>query len=548
LIYQILNILSRKLPNQSPLPEMSERVSECILFIISKIRENSEKYGSDSDDVSLEGLFLIYKTLISISCDSSYNPTVRGYIYSSIIQFTQLMVETNGLKGKMKTYEDNRDDGRDENIHTRDENIQRKINENISKMMSKEPLLRLACSDTTSSHLGWQSVSYTLISLLLRYDSQNFHRRLMRSFGYISHFINLLKTSQVELKRVMLDAGGDFRSTYVYECQMSVLNTFSNEYFGAESLFSEGIVDQLNKLIFIDERPHDLAGSDGWLPSNVERYNRLVYPVISVLNSMFQHLNQKETFLSQILNFIMEHSDVINSILQNNDTNTSDSVRLLTSILFLFENLLQKKPSAFQEINSKGIPLSRRVVSLFRKYTQNMSSSSQRNEDSMQVDDETEVDEDLLLDLSQQITSLLQLLSEIPEANDMLFTLKKDKVKPTISQLGSDIQIWTEKTERYFQERETGTMTITPFKLSQYYRIVEYLYHILYKQLECNMEQLSDESSKKELAVKIKPILDRGGMVVKKGESMISYNSSRSKGDMSRSTQVAIRKARDILS
>lgn len=90
LFYQCLSQQLHRLDSHQVSSPLSDRISECVLFIVSKMRENAgEETTRMSADASLEQLFTLLKSMVRASTRSSIKQGVRGYLYASIIQFTQ---------------------------------------------------------------------------------------------------------------------------------------------------------------------------------------------------------------------------------------------------------------------------------------------------------------------------------------------------------------------------------------------------------------------------------------------------------------------------
>ncbi|PRP73996.1 hypothetical protein PROFUN_16486, partial [Planoprotostelium fungivorum] len=233
-----------------------------------------------------------------------------------------------------------------------------------------------------------------------------------------------------------------------------------------------------------------------------------------------------------VLDFILEHSQVVDIILRNHDPSSSDSVRIVTAVLSLLENVLREDPNAYPYIMKKSTSIINSIVQLFGKYTERVAAG---RIDSDGANDRMDID------LSQQIVATMRALSDVTASKEqLLFISSKTEMKPTVVQLASQIESadhlsWLRLLDSHNHDASSKNRAAL-------YWIAESLVYILYKQIELNGSFDQSKIPQKALGTTLNIVIELASATMKTQDGMDNGIDA-----LTRSCQLSLRQIRDLL-
>lgn len=94
------------------------------------------------------------------------------------------------------------------------ENIRRKIYDSICQILDKDTLSRVVCQDAAGAiGIGWSSIAINTLDLLLQYDDTSKHMNIIRDNGFVSHFLQAIKSQDIDLSNSI---SGPLQSNITY--------------------------------------------------------------------------------------------------------------------------------------------------------------------------------------------------------------------------------------------------------------------------------------------------------------------------------------------
>lgn len=71
-------------------------------------------------------------------------------------------------------------------------------------------MTRYVCQDAAGTiGVGWSSIAINTLDLLLQYDDTSKHMNIIRDNGFVSHFLQLIKSQDVDLSNSISVLQGD---------------------------------------------------------------------------------------------------------------------------------------------------------------------------------------------------------------------------------------------------------------------------------------------------------------------------------------------------
>eukprot|EP01117_Protostelium_nocturnum_P002091 TRINITY_DN12732_c0_g1_i1.p1 TRINITY_DN12732_c0_g1~~TRINITY_DN12732_c0_g1_i1.p1 ORF type:complete len:1802 (-),score=725.23 TRINITY_DN12732_c0_g1_i1:160-5565(-) len=412
--FDIIESLLKKLNKEEVRLDLASSLSTTVLYVIAKIREgNLDRSYEDSSvqnerDLSLDQPVLILENIIRSAQRSASNFSVRGNLCSALINFLQFLEHPNKWNSGVAMSAELK------------EAAKRKIADNICSVLEEKAdgLVRLICQDAAgSSRPLWTSIAYSTLDALLIYDRKSRYPNYLFQSGFMGHFLNEMKMKGDSLHLLLGEDANMAQQLVIYECKMSFLVHLAQSGEGARKLLELGIVPLLSSIQFIDRKPLDYVDDNEWLPTITERYSRLLFPILRVINDLQKSLTINRTLSAQVAEFVDSHSDMISNILQDQGSISYDSLQTLSMVVSIFQQLFQQGDS---ELNRKFMAKRESdLVKLLCKYTRKwqdrvvfVNSTNSSNGDSMDIDNNTGDDNQKVIpqSIKKAVNNLCQLI------------------------------------------------------------------------------------------------------------------------------------------
>ncbi|XP_007951107.1 nuclear pore complex protein Nup205 [Orycteropus afer afer] len=204
-------------------------------------------------------------------------------------------------------------------------------------------LMEVVCRDACDGHEIGRMLALALLDRIVSVDKQQQWLLYLSNSGYLKVLVDSLVDDDRTLQSLLTPQPPLLKALYTYESKMAFLTRVAKIQQGALELLRAGVIVQLAQCQVYDMRPEmDPQGMFGmrdppvFIPTPADRYRQILLPALQLCqviltSSMVQHLQAA----SQVLQFLISHSDTIQAILRCQDVSAGSlqELALLTGII-----------------------------------------------------------------------------------------------------------------------------------------------------------------------------------------------------------------------
>ncbi|XP_022111764.1 nuclear pore complex protein Nup205-like [Acanthaster planci] len=194
-----------------------------------------------------------------------------------------------------------------------------------------EGVMELVCRDASDGLGVGRMLALSVIDTIVGIDKRGDWLSFLSAKGYLRHLVENLAQEDQSLLESLQPTPEPLRALFIYESQMSLLEKIALNPVGAQALLRAGLMARLASCRFLDLRPEHSTqsrlrmGSTGlepvevetFIPSVMQRYRQLLFPVLRLCLAILTSLgSQHKEAASQVLHFVVSHSDIFTAILR----------------------------------------------------------------------------------------------------------------------------------------------------------------------------------------------------------------------------------------
>ncbi|TRY95539.1 hypothetical protein DNTS_007040 [Danionella cerebrum] len=235
-------------------------------------------------------------------------------------------------------------------------------------------LMEVVCRDACDGHEIGRMLALAVLDRVLSIDRQCQWLLYLCNSGYLRVLVESLKQDDAALQTLLTPQPPLLKPLYMYESKMALLTRVAKTAQGAMELLRCGLVGQLVECQVFHMLPHNdgLRGfgqrdPSGFIPSPLERYRQILLPTLRLLQVILTSTGaQHQQGAAQVLQWLIVHSDVVQSILHGQDISMGalHELSLLTGIIS--KTALPGALELGQEINSNALMEVKGHVSRFQ--------------------------------------------------------------------------------------------------------------------------------------------------------------------------------------
>ncbi|XP_065417472.1 nuclear pore complex protein Nup205 isoform X2 [Chrysemys picta bellii] len=264
---------------------------------------------------------------------------VRTHLYGSLLYYLQIAQrpdEPDTLEAAKKTMW--------ERLTAPEDAFSKLQRENMAIIESYgAALMEVVCRDACDGHEIGRMLALALLDRIVSVDKQQQWLLYLSNSGYLKVLVDSLADDDFTLQSLLTPQPPLLKALYTYESKMAFLTRVAKIQQGALELLRSGVIVRLAQCQVYDMRPEtDRQGMFGmrdppvFIPAPVERYRQILLPALQLCqviltSSMAQHLQAA----GQVLQFLISHSDTIQTILRCQDVSAGSLQELafLTGII-----------------------------------------------------------------------------------------------------------------------------------------------------------------------------------------------------------------------
>ncbi|XP_034629711.1 nuclear pore complex protein Nup205 [Trachemys scripta elegans] len=264
---------------------------------------------------------------------------VRTHLYGSLLYYLQIAQrpdEPDTLEAAKKTMW--------ERLTAPEDAFSKLQRENMAIIESYgAALMEVVCRDACDGHEIGRMLALALLDRIVSVDKQQQWLLYLSNSGYLKVLVDSLADDDFTLQSLLTPQPPLLKALYTYESKMAFLTRVAKIQQGALELLRSGVIVRLAQCQVYDMRPEtDRQGMFGmrdppvFIPAPVERYRQILLPALQLCqviltSSMAQHLQAA----GQVLQFLISHSDTIQTILRCQDISAGSLQELafLTGII-----------------------------------------------------------------------------------------------------------------------------------------------------------------------------------------------------------------------
>lgn len=188
-----------------------------------------------------------------------------------------------------------------------------------------DKLIDILCHDCTGGMEICKMLAFSCVDMLLDIDSMTDFIQFISKRGYLSHLIDSLIKSDVQLCRILENTPENFKALYVYESKMAMLSRIASSYIGAELLLEQKVLGVLSGMKVYDLHPDFQVNTLGnnqynnttFIPPVAVRYRQILFPALNLCDVILSTLGpENHSAITQVVHFLLSHGDMIEIILR----------------------------------------------------------------------------------------------------------------------------------------------------------------------------------------------------------------------------------------
>ncbi|KAG8438696.1 hypothetical protein GDO86_005039 [Hymenochirus boettgeri] len=204
-------------------------------------------------------------------------------------------------------------------------------------------LMEVICRDACDGHDIGRMLALALLDRIVSVDKNQQWLLYLSNSGYLKVLVDSLSEDDIALRNLLTPQPPVLKALYIYESKMAFLTRVAKSQQGALELLRSGVIVRMAQCQVYDMRPeadpHGVFGmreTPVFIPAPVERYRQILLPALQLCqliltSSTAQHMQAA----GQVLQFLITHSDTIQSILrsQEGSLGSLQELALLTGII-----------------------------------------------------------------------------------------------------------------------------------------------------------------------------------------------------------------------
>eukprot|EP01114_Cavostelium_apophysatum_P016090 TRINITY_DN4519_c0_g2_i1.p1 TRINITY_DN4519_c0_g2~~TRINITY_DN4519_c0_g2_i1.p1 ORF type:complete len:1835 (+),score=550.65 TRINITY_DN4519_c0_g2_i1:218-5722(+) len=381
-LYELLDNLLQKQNSEETRIQIASLIAETVAVLLHKLREQkrylanitaaeatASGLAATGRDLPVDQLLSILHGIITGILRTGALQSMRGHLYMALLNFLQFTHKTPAF------FTDQFVDNAQRVWFQQELELQsRHLEDGTFTVLSAAgtKLIKVVCDDASDSVQIWQSLAFATLDILMQHDRKHEWLMYLATSGYLAHFINTFKSKEDQLLAVLRPNTDMLKPLFVYESMMSFLLHVAQTARGAHTLADLGFVRNLTSCNFVDHRPEDTYHSmeNEWLPSVLQRYDQLLFPILRILVAMMTSLPRNQDLAIKIVDFVDVHSELFFTLLKDRSPVITEST-LYTLFLStsLFYQLAVHNDIVEQKLSSKAPKFEALMVNLLRKYS-----------------------------------------------------------------------------------------------------------------------------------------------------------------------------------
>uniref|UniRef100_A0A671S734 Nuclear pore complex protein Nup205-like n=1 Tax=Sinocyclocheilus anshuiensis TaxID=1608454 RepID=A0A671S734_9TELE len=315
--------------------------------------------GSGFASIANSALHLILRKLLDFTlCTGGGFQRLRAHLYGALLYYLQIAQkpeEPETLQTGTSMWE---------RLTAPEDCFSKLQRENLAIIESYgTALMEVVCRDACDGHEIGRMLALAVLDRVLSIDRQCQWLVYLCNSGYLRVLVESLRQDDADLQTLLTPQPPLLKPLYIYESKMALLTRVAKTAQGAMELLCCGLVGQLVECQVFHMLPQNDAlrvfgqrDPSGFIPSPLERYRQILLPTLRlmqvILTSTTTHHQQGA---AQVLQWLIVHSDVIQSILHGQDMSMGalQELSLLTAIIS--KTALPGALEMGQEINSAAL-------------------------------------------------------------------------------------------------------------------------------------------------------------------------------------------------
>lgn len=315
--------------------------------------------GSGFASIANSALHLILRKLLDfILCTGGGFQRLRAHLYGALLYYLQIAQkpeEPETLQSGTSMWE---------RLTAPEDCFSKLQRENLSIIESYgTALMEVVCRDACDGHEIGRMLALAVLDRVLSIDRQCQWLVYLCNSGYLRVLVESLKQDDASLQTLLTPQPPLLKPLYIYESKMALLTRVAKTAQGAMELLRCGLVAQLVECQVFHMLPQNDAlrvfgqrDPSGFIPSPLERYRQILLPTLRlmqvILTSTTAHHQQGA---AQVLQWLIVHSDVIQSILHGQDMSMGSLQELSLLTAIISKTALPGALEMGQEINSAAL-------------------------------------------------------------------------------------------------------------------------------------------------------------------------------------------------
>ncbi|XDV29042.1 hypothetical protein PO909_032221 [Leuciscus waleckii] len=312
--------------------------------------------GSGFASIANSALHLILRKLLDfILCTGGGFQRLRAHLYGALLYYLQIAQkpeEPETLQTVTSMWE---------RLTAPEDCFSKLQRENLAIIESYgTALMEVVCRDACDGHEIGRMLALAVLDRVLSIDRQCQWLLYLCNSGYLRVLVESLKQDDAALQTLLTPQPPLLKPLYIYESKIALLTRVAKTAQGAMELLRCGLVSQLVECQVFHMLPQNDAlrvfgqrDPSGFIPNPLERYRQILLPTLRLMQVILTSTTtQHQQGAAQVLQWLIVHSDVIQSILHGQDMSMGalQELSLLTAIIS--KTALPGALEMGQEINS----------------------------------------------------------------------------------------------------------------------------------------------------------------------------------------------------
>uniref|UniRef100_A0A8C2A090 Nucleoporin 205 n=2 Tax=Cyprinus carpio TaxID=7962 RepID=A0A8C2A090_CYPCA len=315
--------------------------------------------GSGFASIANSALHLILRKLLDfILCTGGGFQRLRAHLYGALLYYLQIAQkpeEPETLQTGNSMWE---------RLTAPEDCFSKLQRENLAIIESYgTALMEVVCRDACDGHEIGRMLALAVLDRVLSIDRQCQWLVYLCNSGYLRVLVESLRQDDAALQTLLTPQPPLLKPLYIYESKMALLTRVAKTAQGAMELLRCGLIGQLVECQVFHMLPQNDAlrvfgqrDPSGFIPSPLERYRQILLPTLRLMQVILTSTTtQHQQGAAQVLQWLIVHSDVIQSILHDQDMSMGalQELSLLTAIIS--KTALPGALEMGQEVNSAAL-------------------------------------------------------------------------------------------------------------------------------------------------------------------------------------------------